>query len=364
MLYLSCCFQVAFLAVLLSFFSNTQEVNPGEQGLPLKVEADIPFKGVEIVNDNTYLIADGIDPLEIELGRMQTGLEHFVKVHFKNMLDKPFKIADIKSSCGCVAAAKRTENVPSKKNGDFYIKIKPQFKESTFSKSVTVTTDAGLVFQVFLKGSFSPKYSLVGDRVELVNARSNSRIRARLKLNELKESIREISLVSVTNFTRLVRLEPDKSKRGEWEIELELMESASGVFHTSRELRESFLIREKGETVPSCEVTLAIENGQAVLCKPSTVSLTRSKAAGMVEGELLLFGKQENLRKKMSLVLMTDETEVGQYPLIVSSESKNFCRVSIVLPNESKFAGLAIQGFIRADGVDVGSIVTIQFPKE
>ena len=92
MLYLSCCFQVAFLAVLLTFFSNTQEVNPGEQGLPLKVEADIPFKGVEIVNDNTYLISDGIDPLEIELGRMQTGLEHFVKVHFKNMLDSRLRL--------------------------------------------------------------------------------------------------------------------------------------------------------------------------------------------------------------------------------------------------------------------------------
>jgi hypothetical protein len=328
------------------------------------IASDVPFSGIEIVQDKVHLIAEGIDPLEIDLGQMQTGIDHFVRVKFKNMLDKSIRISDIKSNCGCVVAAKRTEIVSSKQTGVLFINIKAQFKESPISKIVTVTTDAGMSFQVFLKGSFVPKYKLVENRFELVDAQANRSIRVKLLMTGTQEPIHEISVESLTNFTSVLRLEADQAKPGEWDIELQLSESSSKLFHSSRELREDLLVRENGISVPACQVTLTIENGQVILCKPSTVTLTKSKATGMMEGEVMLFGKQENLKKSMAVVLMIDGVEHGRFPLVISTVSRNFCRATVTLPPNQHWAGLSILGSIRADGIDVGAIDKILFPKE
>jgi len=238
----------------------------------------------EIELDSKYLFAEGAGPEKVELGILRTNRYHFAEVHFINMLDTPVAIEELKSSCGCMVAAKKSAPVEPGGMGSFIVIVKPQVKEMKYGKSLTVQFDAGMKWQFLITGEFKTDFALQTRRIELSSSSSTVQLKLEPQFPELM--MREIFAGSVTGH---LKVEDCSRTTDGWVLQCRVPIATQ---QTSRQLVEILSVVDKETKEKICEVELVLESRDKITCRPETIRM--AQLGGEYVGNVLLFGKEVN----------------------------------------------------------------------
>lgn len=94
--------------------------------------------------------------LVIERNDIQYGADETFTFEFKNNGKTPVIVSNVQTSCGCTTAEKPTEPVQSKKSGKISVKYDTK-RVGPFTKTITVTTNAGEPIVLTIKGKVGEK---------------------------------------------------------------------------------------------------------------------------------------------------------------------------------------------------------------
>ncbi len=317
----------------------------------------IPKDAVEIKIETKLLVAEGIAPEELKLGDLQTGKAHFIRVPFVNMLDRPFKIVDIRSSCGCLVGAKKGETVETRGTGDFLALIKPELTDSAYAKSLTVSSDAGVSFQVLISARFKSPFELESKKITLDPDIENLELRL---VRVGTEKFEKITVQSKTGFTKVVDLK--KEARGDsWSVTLGIAKELFAAVNASRELSEVLKVYDEETGKSICELALNLESGMKLLCKPSPIQLENRDQRWV--SKMLLFGTLDLAGSKPVLALSVRDREF-EIPITILAKEKNLSRCRIEMDPLTYLFGESASGFVLVNDVRVGLIELLVFPKE
>ncbi len=317
----------------------------------------IPKDAVEIKNAKKLLVSEGVAPEELKLGDLETGKTYFVRVHFVSMLDRPFKIVDIRSSCGCLVGAMKDVSVGARGNGEFIAMIRPEFTDTMYAKSLVVSTDVEVSFQVLLSARF--KSSFVLEPSQSILNPDSERLEVKLKCVG-NGKYKGISVQSKTGFTKVADCK--KESGGEsWIVTLHTARELFAAVNASRELVEALKVYDDETGKAICEVTLKLESGMKMLFKPSVIRMESRDQKWL--SNALIFGSLEMTDTRPVLELRVSESKIV-IPVSILSKEKNLCRCRIEMDSVKDLAGKSASGFLFVDGVRCGLVELIVFPKE
>lgn len=281
---------LVFFALFWQFVAIDRALPDDPSPDPAKV---LGQQAIELPAPDTFLLAQGVGPETVELGKLRTGTSYYVKVTFVNMTKEPLKITRAKTTCGCMTAGYSDEKVTSKGSSYFIIGISPQTRESRYAKTVTVFTSAGITWPFLISAQFVPEYRITP---EALNVAGGSEFELTLVANFSDVNSRQLKLESLTGITRItgMKLISDNT----WLITGQVTDSG---WLTTRDVIERFAIKSEGRLI--CEVPVTIRGKQSIVCKPSIVRMIRKEVSYV--GSCLLFGvgEKEELKEGDELLV-------------------------------------------------------------
>lgn len=268
--------------------TNPLAVCLGDDGLG-KLPDWIPPGSVELAVNDDILIADGIEPQQLSLGQLSTGVSNYLLVPLVNMTSGDVSISEIKSSCGCLVAVKADEKqIAGRGRSKLLMYLQPQSKPGPFGKIVSLNLSGGQVLKILVSADYIPQYRAVPSRVVIDEKTTDFSFE--IESRNIASNA-EISLSPLDAFVEISNSSIDKKNRKVL-VHCKVKRTTFDLAKSSGAVLQRFRIADQTTGRELSVLDLMLESKSFVV-RPATIKLKLTD--GYWSGRMMVFGDWKTL---------------------------------------------------------------------